>query len=1218
VSPRRLLATARLDLLHNLRRPLFWIWLLILVLTSWGLSTGDMRIQSGDSDVGGLKTHITSEFALALIFAALVPLFHAFFIAVAAGMSVLRDEELAVGEVLHATPLKPSEYVWGKFLAALISFVAMLAVHGALAAFFNHLVTGASQADYVGPFLLANYLRPALVFGLPLVVFLAGTSFYVGSRFRRPILVFFLPVAMLFLCAFFLWSWSPSWLPHAYNRLLMLVDPGGFRWLMETWLDTDRGAAFYNTQAIPYDTPFLVSRALFVLLGIVPVWLAARHFAKNLRGVQRRVSGATLPEPTPTETAPVTPAALGALGMRSKRPGFLRGLLAITRVEFRELLASPGLYLFVPLIVLETVVNTLFMNGPFETPVLLTSGVLAVGGVGWLAALVCLLLLFYTVESLRREEGTALAQIHHATPVRTSSILFGKALANSLVGVVVIGLTMLTDLIILVARGEAPADPIPFLLVWCVLLLPTFLAWSSFVALLYSLVRNRYTTYALALGAFMWTSYQDETGGLSWVWNWPLWNALQWSDMGVFELIRGELLLNRIMVVVVAVLFTVATVQFFGRRQRDATNTLLRLRPKPVARRALLLAPLWVPVLVLGGILDARIDSGFQGEELEKATHDYWRKNVATWLDAPEPDLVGADFELELFPERRAFEVRGTFRLRNETDEALAVLPLTRGFGWRRPDSLPPPEEGEGDGPLWTFAGQEHEPEDAAGLILFRPEEPLATGEEVEIGFHHSGEVPFGATRGGGGAGQFIVPGGVVLHSFSPSFVPVIGFQEGIGVDEDNAWDPKQYDESFFEGDTPSLFGTAGRPYPVRSKVTAPAEYTINCVGTLTSDEVVDGRRTVVWETDEPVRFFNVVAGRWAVARGEQGTALYYHPEHDYNVPAMVEALDAAREHYSRWFHPYPWNELKISQFPGLGAYAQGFPTNITFSEAIGFLTEDEEDVADAPFLVTAHESAHQWWGNMLCPGRGPGGNLLSEGMAHFSTLLLFEEVRGLEARIEFARRIEDQYGDQRVADSERALVWITGDRPGDTTVTYDKAGWVFWMLSNQIGRERCLEGMSSFMTHYLHDRDHPVLQDFLAHMRPFAPDEEAYDAFVEQWFHEVVLPEFRLEEVQRVESAGGWEVTLNLTNAGTGDVTVEVAAVRGERFPDEDAEDPEPYHEARTSVSLGAEETQEIRIECDFEPQRVVVDPDALVLMLRRQKAEHDLEAKKTGVSFL
>ena len=40
------------------------------------------------------------------------------------------------------------------------------------------------------------------------------------------------------------------------------------------------------------------------------------------------------------------------------------------------------------------------------------------------------------------------------------------------------------------------------------------------------------------------------------------------------------------------------------------------------------------------------------------------------------------------------------------------------------------------------------------------------------------------------------------------------------------------------------------------------------------------------------MRFFNVVAGRWEVRRGE-GTAIYYHPEHAYNIDEMIAALDA-------------------------------------------------------------------------------------------------------------------------------------------------------------------------------------------------------------------------------------------------------------------------------------------------------------------------------------
>ena len=61
-------------------------------------------------------------------------------------------------------------------------------------------------------------------------------------------------------------------------------------------------------------------------------------------------------------------------------------------------------------------------------------------------------------------------------------------------------------------------------------------------------------------------------------------------------------------------------------------------------------------------------------------------------------------------------------------------------------------------------------------------------------------------------------------------------------------------------------------------------------------------------------------------------------------IDRMVKTLDAARKYYAEWFHPYPWRDLKLTEFPGLATYAQGFPGNITFSEAIGFLTKDAGD----------------------------------------------------------------------------------------------------------------------------------------------------------------------------------------------------------------------------------------------------------------------------------
>jgi ABC-2 type transport system permease protein len=1196
MSLSRLLRTSWLDFAYSFRRPLFWILTLILLLTAWGLSSGVMQISSGDSRVGGTKAWITSEFAVAQVMTLVFFCSFTFFIAVAAGLAIIRDDEIGISELLHSTPLRVSEYVWGKFLAVLASFFVVLGMQVGFMMLFYQLVPSERSLEIRGPFEPVNYLRPTLVITLPTLVFLTGASFAIGTWTRRPILVFVLPVVLVLVCGFFLWDWSPDWLDPRINQALMLIDPSGFRWLNETWLKSDRGVEFYNHASLPFDAAFLMSRLTFTLIGLGAVGLCQLRLAATLRGSPRpRASwlGRLWKRSGPIgqdEPAVARPSGtLAALDMRSRRPSVVRSLWLVARTELRELRSQPGLYLFVPLILLQTIGANAIALGAFDTPLLVTPGTLAVRSVNVLALLICLLLMFYTVESIERDRTTRFASILHATPVRTWVLLSGKAIANSVVALVILLASLIGCLIVLLFQGQVALEVWPFALVWGLLLMPTFLVWTSFITAMLALTGSRYTTFAVGLGILFLTLYRQLTGRTTWVANWMMWSNLHWSDMSVLEFDRTAIILNRVFVLGLAVLFIALAMRLFRRSDQDAGRLMHRLYPASLLRSVLWIVPFAIVPLVVGIALYAEVYQGAEGDVARKAQKDYWRKNLATWKDVPLPALSAVDVDLELEPAEQSFRVSGTFQLVNLRKFPLRQFPLTGGDHW--------------ENVTWTLDGADYEPENHSRLYIFTPDGELAPGKKVRVGFSFSGRFPKGISKNGGGASEFILPAGVVLTSFTPSFVPVVGYVEEVGIDKDNKYETKDYPDDFYVGQTDPAFGSP-HGFTTRLRVTAPQEFTINGVGTLHHQEVANGRRTVEWRSDHPVRFFNVVAGRWAERRGN-GTAVYYHPGHDYNIDEISEALDASRKYYSEWFYPYPWRELKLSEFPNLATYAQGFPTNITFSEGIGFLTRSDPQ-SDVAFLVTAHEAAHQWWGNILTPGKGPNGNILAEGMAHFSTALLFEQVKGPRGRIEFLKGIESRYEKFRRMDSERPLVKIDGSLDGDTTVTYDKGGWVFWMLLRHMGREHALRGLHAFIDQYHDGPDFPVLQDFIAVMRKFAPDAQAFDAFTRQWFFEVVVPQYKLSEARcdAVPGADGhWEVKVHVENSGTGRMEVEVAAVAGERFGPDGKALPD-YKESRIRVILGAGEAKDVAIPCRFQPDRVLVDPDALVLQLGRKHA--------------
>ena len=130
---------------------------------------------------------------------------------------------------------------------------------------------------------------------------------------------------------------------------------------------------------------------------------------------------------------------------------------------------------------------------------------------------------------------------------------------------------------------------------------------------------------------------------------------------------------------------------------------------------------------------------------------------------------------------------------------------------------------------------------------------------------------------------------------------------------------------------------------------------------------------------------------------------------------------------------------------------------------------------------------------------------------------------------------------------------------------------------------------------------------DFLRVMRGFAPDTLAFDEFVSQWFTDIVVPEYRLNDIIKEELDGGrWRVRGSIANIGTGTMRVDIAATAGERFGEDGATLSE-YRDARADVLLGADDNRDFEIITDFEPDGVIVDPDVEVLQLRRQLAVHN-----------
>lgn len=1151
---------ARAQLHHTLRRPATFVLVGLVALLSLGMASGKMTISSGDTSVGGTVVWVNAQIGVSYLVATCLVLY-LFFVVLGAGSAILREEETNTMALLRATPLRPAAFVVGKLVGVLMAYGVVAIVHLVSLLFFLYLVFGV-ESPWVGSVPASSYIVPWLLFLLPTMAFFAALGIRLGQQ-RNPMLVYMTPVVIMLVSGFALWDFDPGWLPDEVDRLMMIADPFAMRWLQHTLLAADRGADFYNHATLPADATLLLNRALVVVLTALFVHRSVARARAQWRRPASKAQGSRRPAPI------VLDRPLSEMARTGSPPRGLWGALMIARHELSLLVRRPGLYLLLPLLVAQLAGKVWGKEGVFGTGLVVTAGTLAIDVLEELTVLLCLVTLIFGVEALHRERAQGTDAITHGTATSTWAWVAGKVIAIWALGLGVLAIAVIGATCALALHPASHVELMPFGVVWGLFLVPTFLFWSAAVTLIYALTRSRGATHGIALALLFVTLYGAITGELTWATNWALWGGLRWSDVSIFELDRTELLLNRLAVLAATIGMVDLAARLFRRRARDPLRSSWR-PPRSALRGAVGL------VLAAGLVLmiHRRVEAGPQGEVASDAAEDYRKAHQETWLHAAVPSLKHVELTIEVDPASRSFSTSGRYRIINHHGQALDRFAVTVGQHWSD-----------------TQFALDGTPLAAprAGLLVVEPAVPLAPGATAELTFTHRGRHPDGARKRGGEQKQFIVPSAVMFTSFEPHVVPVLGFMRDLGVDEDNETEPRTYFPGYHEGRLDPLIGSA-TAFTTDITLIGPADFTFNSVGHLVSDETRGDRRHTQWKSDVPVRFYNVVGGRYEVERGD-GVAVFYDPHHAQNIDVMLDTLAAARDHYGAWFGAYPYDELKLTEFPTLATYAQGFPSNITFAEGIGFLADGQLNSA---FTITAHEAAHQWWANMLTPGEGPGAGLLSESLAHFSALLLLEEERGSEARAAFARILEKRYLEERRVDGERPLRWVDGSRTGDTTLIYEKGGLSFWTLMQQGGRSELLAGLKAFIKAYGDGPDFPAVPDMLEVLRGHAADPVAFDAMAEQLFGRVVLPAYVLEDVARVDELGA---KATLRNQGSGRFRVEVAAMRGGA----------PC--ARTEVELGAGLAQEVSLTCpDDPPARLVVDPDVHVMMVARDAASADL----------
>ncbi len=180
------------------------------------------------------------------------------------------------------------------------------------------------------------------------------------------------------------------------------------------------------------------------------------------------------------------------------------------------------------------------------------------------------------------------------------------------------------------------------------------------------------------------------------------------------------------------------------------------------------------------------------------------------------------------------------------------------------------------------------------------------------------------------------------------------------------------------------------------------------------------------------------------------------------NEVTVGEEAARAIQYYAQRFGPYPYSHLALTQMPGRDS--QGWP-GLVFLSSYAFLDQQQrEDLHFAPDqillqqIIPAHETAHQWWGDLII-WNGYRDQWLSEGLANYCALMMLEEKNpaGFRQLMDHYRRDLVEKDKDGMSAMEAGPVTL-GQRllssrfpEGYEAILYGRGTWLFHMLRTML-----------------------------------------------------------------------------------------------------------------------------------------------------------------------
>jgi hypothetical protein len=195
---------------------------------------------------------------------------------------------------------------------------------------------------------------------------------------------------------------------------------------------------------------------------------------------------------------------------------------------------------------------------------------------------------------------------------------------------------------------------------------------------------------------------------------------------------------------------------------------------------------------------------------------------------------------------------------------------------------------------------------------------------------------------------------------------------------------------------------------------------------------------------------------------------VYYHPEHNFNIPSILDGLKDSYDYANKHFSKYPYGDLRIVEIPEYmteGA-ARHFPTTFIWVESEGFITRYEEGDIDIVYGIAAHENAHHWWAGIVTPAHAEGAFMLTETLCQYVMGVLTEKKFGKQTGRDYFQREMKSYLRRRKLDTEGEKCLLESS-VRQSYIGYKKSSVVMNALQDYIGEDSVGKALGRIVDQY-------------------------------------------------------------------------------------------------------------------------------------------------------